>query len=95
MIKAEIFFSLSDAIQVFRDAGLVVEMRDFKISFPVPHREEMRIETIPIMAVINPYTGVAEKLEESFNKYLSIKKKQIFLSPEKLEIYNLFKKQIQ
>jgi len=91
MISVNILFSITDAIAVFRNAGLVVEMRNFEVSFPIHHSAEYRTETIPIMAVVNPFTGEPEKLEESFNKYLELKKNELFLSPEKLEIYNLFK----
>jgi hypothetical protein len=93
MIKVKILFTTTEAIQVFRNAGLKVEMCDFPVWFQdTKHPEGGTEETIPIMAVINPHTQQPEKLEEVFQRYLEAKKAELFLNPENLEIYNLFQR---
>jgi len=92
MITAKIIFSSADAIKLFRNAGLEVKMVDYLINFEHPHGGESTVERIPILSVINPHTGEPEKLEIAFRKYLEVKKNELFLSPEKLEIYELFNK---
>lgn len=90
MIEIKLVFSTEDAIAIFRNAGLTVEMYDFPIWFKNSHEEEPEI--IPMWAVRNPYTNKIEKLKDFFNKYMEAKKKELFLTPEKLDIYNLFDK---
>ena len=68
MIKVKLLFSTPEAIQIFKNAGLEVGMRDFEIYFENPHGDGGRTETIPIMSVINPHTGAAEELEKVFKK---------------------------
>lgn len=92
MIKVKLLFSTPEAIQIFKNAGLQVGMRDFPIRFENPHGDGGRTEQIPIMAVINPHTGVPEELEKVFKKYLDYKKSELFLKPENIEIYNLFER---
>jgi hypothetical protein len=89
MIEIKLVFSNEDAISIFRNAGLLVEMHDFPIYFGRYHGDKE--DLIPMLAVKNPHNDKMEKLEPIFRKYMEAKKKELFLTPEKLDIYNLFK----
>lgn len=91
MIKLQLLFSPSDAVAVFRNAGLEVESYDMPVYFNAPHGDG-KTEMMPMWTVRNPHTSKIEKLDEFFLKYLESKKNELFLNPEKLEIYNLFSK---
>ncbi len=89
MIKVEIGFDVYEAVKLFRDAGLTVERREIEHEFHAPHRP-VEIKFIPTWIVENPHTQKEESLEDCFRKYISNKYKKLFLTPEKIEIYNLF-----
>ena len=89
MIEIKLVFSTEDAISIFRNAGLTVEIYDFPVWFGHSYGEKE--EMIPMWAVRNPHNNKLEKLEDFFKKYMEAKKKELFLTPEKLDIYNLFK----
>jgi len=90
MIKIKLLFSVTEAISIFNNAGLNVKMEDMPVYFENPHGDDGHTEMIPMWTVKNPKNGKLEKLEEFFIKYLEIKKNELFLTPGKLEIYNLF-----
>lgn len=93
MIKAKLLFSTTEAIQLFKNAGLEVQLVDWTIWFSHPkHPDGGTDEIVSIMSVINPHTGKPEKLEEAFNRFLEHRKAELFLTAEKLEIYNLFER---
>ena len=85
-------FSMAEVIAVFRNAGLTVEMHEFNIKFYDRTTETYVEEQIPQMAVVNPFTGQYENLENAFNRYMELKKDDILIGTEKIQIYNLFKK---
>ena len=58
-------FTVEQAIAVFRNVGLVVEMRDVKTYFEHHHRPGY-FEEIPTWIVENPYTGEGMPLKEYF-----------------------------
>lgn len=89
MMTVNLEFTPAEAAAVFENAGLTVEMHDFEISFPAPNNQT-KTEMIPLQAVVNPFTGQHEVLKNIFCKFLENKKAELFLSPEKLEVYNLF-----
>jgi len=92
MIEIKLIFSISDAIAIFLNAGIVVENVDMPVYFENPHGDNGHDEMIPMWTVKNPHTGKLEKLEDFFKKYMEAKKQELFLTPEKLDIYNLFEK---
>ena len=92
MIEIKLIFSISDAIAIFRNTGLTVEMYDLPVYFKNNHGSGGREEMIPMWTVRNPHNNKLEKLEDFFKKYMEAKKNELFLSPEKLDIYNLFEK---
>ena len=90
MIQIKLSFSVTEAVSVFQNAGLNVKMEDMPIYFKNTYGDEGHTEMIPMLTIKNPKNGKVEKLDELFTKYLEIKKNELFLNPEKLEIYNLF-----
>lgn len=91
MIKMEIIFTVEEAISLFREAGLTVEIRDLEYNFQLAHRIEYT-ESIPTWVVVNPYNSDFVPLDSIFRKYIELKQKELFLTSDKLKIYNLFKK---
>jgi len=95
MIHVDLNFTEKDAIAIFRNAGLEVRMADIPVWFEYPHDGDSgHDEMIPMWSITNPHTGKPEKLKEYFIKYLEQKKADLFLNPEKLDIYNLFDKKL-
>ncbi len=91
MIKLSLYFTIEEAVSLFRNVGLTVERRYVEREFHAPHRPiELRI--IPTWIVVNPHTNKEELLEDCFRKYLSQQYKELFLQPNKLTIYNVFNK---
>ena len=93
MIHVEMNFSETDAIAIFRNAGLEVKMAEMPVYFENPHGDNGHNEMIPMWSVTNPHTGKAEQLKSFFLKYLEERKDKLFLNPGKLEIYNLFERE--
>lgn len=89
MMTVNLNFTPAEAAAVFENVGLKVEMHDFEITFPAPNNQT-ETELIPMQAVVNPFTGQHELLTTVFCKFLENKKAELFLSPEKLEVYQLF-----
>jgi hypothetical protein len=94
MMTVNLIFTPAEAAAVFENAGLTVEMHDFEIQFPAPNNQ-IETELIPMQSVVNPFTGKHELLSTLFVKFLENRKSELFLTPEKLEVYNLFKNQIK
>ena len=94
MAELRTFFSDEDAKQLFREAGLTVEIQDVPVSFPVYHNK-IRQETIPCWVVISPKTNKPVLLRKAFEKFLQKRAKNLFLEgSNKLDIYNLFDEEI-
>jgi len=91
MISINLTFGIAEAEKMFKDAGLDVSMHDFDIHFPGRHGNDYQVP-IPLKAVRDPHTGEYHRLDELFKIYIDKKKEQLFLNPEKLEVYNLFNK---
>lgn len=91
MMKIEVIFTAEEAVSLFREAGLTVEIQDVEYHFDAPHRPDYT-ESIPTWVVVNPHTQVAEPLDKMFRKYIAMKQKELFLTAEKLQIFNLFEK---
>ena len=91
MIKTELTFSILDAVKIFRAVGLSVEIQDIPTTF-YTHGSGAYVENIPTWVVENPNGGQPVELEVLFRKYLSEKKRALFLNPEKIEIFKLFEK---
>lgn len=91
MIRAKILFSMDEAIQLFRNAGLKVDIVNVPTHFPTHGSGEV-IEDIPMWTVQNPFTNEPENLETCFQKFIESKKSELFLTPGKLEVYNIFNK---
>ncbi len=89
MIKTEIYFSVEDAVRLFRDAGLTVIRKDVEQTFHSSHRP-VTVQFIPTWIVVNPHTREEELLKDCFIKHISSRYKQLFLEIEKIDIYKLF-----
>jgi len=92
MIKLKLMFSEFEAVAVFRNAGLEVKTVKVPVYYENPHGDNGHDILIHMLTVTNPKNGKSEKLDEFFTKYLESKKTELFLNPEKLDIYNLFNK---
>ena len=92
MINIKLQFSIDDAVSIFRNSGLEVNTFPVPVWLNNPHGSGGHFVNHTIWCVRNPHTGKLEKLDEFFLKYLQAKKNELFLNPEKLEIYNLFSK---
>ena len=82
-------FSTTQVMMLFRDAGLEIKFQDMPVDFSVDP-DNPRLEIVPALTVINPYTGKPEIAKDLFEKYLRFKIKNIILPADKLEIYKLF-----
>ncbi len=91
MIEVKINFDVNEAVNLFRDAGLTVERRDIEREFHAPHRP-IEMMFIPTWIVVNPHTQEEELLEDCFQRHIKHKYKKLFLTTEKIDIYNLFTK---
>lgn len=92
MIDITLTFTIADAVQVFRNAGLTVEMRQEPYSFP-RHGSGEETHLLDVWVVVNPNTGYLVLLETIFKQYIELKKRELFLQEDnKLKIINLFSK---
>ena len=88
-MKIDLEFSTHEAVSLFRDAGLEVERKSFTTTLNGYHGQTETIE-LEMWAVKNPNTQQWERLDLYFNRYIAQKRKDIFLTADKLEIFKLF-----
>lgn len=93
-LHIELNFTLTEAVSLFREAGLTVEIRDREYHFRTYHNAS-ESEILPTWIVVNPHTGEEELLKEYFIKYMEKRKNDLFLKAEKLDIYTLFPREKQ
>lgn len=85
MIKTQLIFTDEQAVKLLQEAGLIVVKEeyqddyDIKLNFPVM-----------IYKVKNPHNGNLEDVREVFKNFLIKRKDKLFLTADKLEIYELF-----
>ncbi len=89
MIKLELSFTDEEAVRLFREVGLKVELKTIQQTEYLSHRPPIR-RTYPTWIITNPHNGKEELLKDFFDKYLEIRKNELFLTADKLQIYNLF-----
>jgi len=92
-MNIELMFSTEDARQIFEAAGLEVSMQKFEYQFPMGPNSYT--DTIEMLAVRNPFTNQWVRADKLFKTYILQKQRDLFLKPEKLEVFNLFKNQIK
>ena len=84
-------FTLNEAVTMLQNLGLTVQLVDTPINFSRTHGEPIE-EIVTIWMVTNPHTGKNEQVLTFFTRYIQSKKTDVFLNPDKLEIFNLFNK---
>jgi hypothetical protein len=92
MIKLNLLFYDTEAIALFRNAGLEVKTADMPVHVENHHTSGSKTIMTPMLTVTNPKNGNPENIQEFFKKYLESKKDELFLNPGKLDIFNLFNK---
>ena len=93
MISIELNFTPEQAAIPFREAGMIVELREMPVTIPVYHGSSEKTVMLDVWVVENPHNGKAVMLDEIFRTYIEQKKQQLFLHEEnKLNIINLFTK---
>lgn len=90
-MEVNLYFSIDEAISIFLLAGLDVKMKDVTMYEKSYHGTENPIQ-VPIWHVEDPINGNYTPLKELFEQYIEKKKAEIFLMPERMEIYSLFNK---
>lgn len=83
-------FTEQDAINLFRDSGLIVEQRHHDFDFS--DKDGPYSDSLFVWVVQNPYTKEYLLLSETFQKFLDISVKTLILSNvSKLDLYKIFK----
>lgn len=90
-IEVHIIFSIDQAVSLFRDAGLEVTKKFMPLYFK-DKNGTLNEETTQVWTVLNPRTNTYENLEPYFRKFIELKKQELFLQADKLQIFNLFEK---
>jgi len=75
-------FTESEAVTMLRNVGLEVEQVNLQIQ---PGTMQHKV-----WMVTNPHNGKKQPMWPLFYKYISVKKAELFLTPGRLEILNLF-----
>lgn len=91
-MNIELYFSPDEMVELFRSAGLNVEFRKTQCVFDYIC-DEPQITEISAWMVQNPNTLEWDFIPKYFNKYIQMKKRELFLDEDnKLKIINLFDK---
>ena len=91
MISVELNFTPQQAAIPFREAGLIVELRQMPFTFY--HGRSKETVMLDQWIVENPYNGKVVMLKDIFLSYIEKKKQELFLHEDnKLNILNLFSK---
>lgn len=92
MYTVSFFFSDYEAKNMLEGIGLDIRFQDMEFEFTAYHNITKK-EILKVWVVINPYTQQPELLRRFFERYLQVKKKDLFLTVEnKLDVYKLFDK---
>lgn len=92
MITTEIklIFNSTDIVAMFRSVGIEPVMRPIKTWFAdIKHPDGGTEEEIQVWTITDPSSGDVVRMDVFFKRYMEVKKKQLFLQPEKLEVYNI------
>lgn len=86
-MRIDMKFTESEAVTMLRNVGLDVQPENV-------NHENGHIESETMLSkvwmVTNPHTAQKEPMWPLFYKYISTKKAELFLTPGRLEILNLF-----
>lgn len=91
MIEVKLQFSIDEAVALFRESGLEVTQLETTHIFRAPN-EITYEEDLLTWVVLNPNTNEHEPLLPYFMEFIKQRKKDLFLTAEKLQLFNLFKK---
>lgn len=92
MYTVSLSFSDQSVKKMLEGIGLDVRLQEMEFEFPAYHNTTKK-ELLNVWVVINPYTGQPELLRAFFERYMEMRKKDLFLTVEnKLDVYNLFVK---
>jgi len=80
-------FTESEAVTMLRNVGLDVQSENVN---PENAHLESEIMLSKVLMVTNPHNGEKQPMWPLFYKYISVKKVELFLTPGRLEILNLF-----
>jgi len=85
-MRIDMKFTESEAVTMLRNVGLHVQQEN--VSKLNPRERETLLSLV--WMVTNPHNGEKQPMWPLFYKYISTKKAELFLTPGRLEILNLF-----
>ena len=91
-MEFQLIINHDDAIKMLENAGIEVKLTDTPVLFKGHGNSSIYVDTVPVWMVKNPQNGKTEAIHSFIKKYINNKKNELFLSPSKLDLYNLFDK---
>lgn len=85
MIQVAFYFTVDEALSLFRASGLTVLSKEVEIDFDIASSRKTKTEWV----VINPYTQIPESVEKAFSRYIE-SRKDLLSTANRIDIYNSF-----